>query len=413
MQSFAAYASTPVALCPTLSPMPVTPATSRVHRFRSSGRGEAVSAMVGGNNVTLLHDDAALGAMLDAIREADAEILLEMYWFASDRTGWQFADALCEAASAGVRVRVVYDAVGSIGSDGAMFAAMQRAGCLVHEYHPVGPWQQRFRWGRVAHRNHRKLLVIDGELAMLGGVNIADQWAAADDGGGGWRDDMIAIEGPAATAVRGIFELSWGVLSRPDNDDDSDDQGEAFEVGGALVRVLGNHFRDERKVIRGAYLSRIERAQRTLYIANPYFVPDRRIRRALARAVRRGVDVRVMVPGDNDVPLVAWASRAHYAELLRAGVRIFEWQGSVLHSKSATVDDEWLTIGTYNIDSRSWRYNLEINAMVEDASLSSSARQRFLLDLEQTIEVRYDAWKKRPPLQRLLEALVALFAGWL
>lgn len=388
--------------------------TTRVHRWRSSGRGDAVSTTVGGNSVTLLHDHYALAAMLEAIREADSEILLEMYWFESDQTGWSFANALCDAAEQGVRVRVVYDAVGSIGADEAMFAAMRRAGCLVHEYHPVAPWRQRFRWGRISHRNHRKLLVVDGDLAMLGGVNIADNWGDPEQGGGGWRDDMVAIEGPAATAMRGIFEVCWGVLERPHADDDEDDEsGEAFEVGDARVRVLGNHFRDERKVIRGAYLARIESAERSLYIANPYFVPDRRIRRALCRAVRRGVDVRVLVPGENDVPVVAWASRAHYSELLRGGVRIYEWQGPVLHSKSAAIDDDWLTIGTYNLDSRSWRYNLEINAMIEDRELSAAARRKFLQDLERATEVRIEQWRARPMLQRLLEGLVALFAAWL
>ncbi|MEY3015376.1 MAG: hypothetical protein RIT45_4111 [Pseudomonadota bacterium] len=386
--------------------------TTRVHRFRRSGRGDAVSATVGGNRVTLLHDHHALGVMLEAIGEADSEILLEMYWFESDQTGWSFANALCDAAEQGVRVRVVYDAVGSLGADEAMFAAMRRAGCLVHEYHPVAPWRQRFRWGRIGHRNHRKLLVVDGDLAMLGGVNLADHWADPAQGGGGWRDDMVAIEGPAATAVRGIFEACWGVLSRPETDDEPD-EGNAFEVGDARVRVLGNHYRDERKVIRGAYLARIERAERSLYIANPYFVPDRRIRRALARAVRRGVDVRVLVPGINDVPIVAWASRSHYTELLRAGVRIFEWQGPVLHAKSAAVDDSWLTIGTYNLDTRSWRYNLEINAMIEDGELASAARRQFLRDLERADEVRYESWRNRPLLQRLLEGLMALFSGWL
>ncbi len=380
--------------------------------------------------MTLHHDHHGLQAMRDAIAAARDEILLEMYWFGSDHTGWLFAEALCAAARAGRLVCLVYDAVGSIGSDEAVFDAMRAAGCKVVQYHPIAPWRARFRLGRIGHRNHRKLLVVDGRIAMIGGINIGDPWAERGAGGGGWRDDLVAIEGPAAAAVRGIFQRSWDVLGTdPGEGGDDDDQGSAFEVGDARVRVLGNHYRDERKVIRAAYLTRIHRATSTLYIANPYFVPDRTIRRALRAAVRRGVDVRVLVPGESDVPAVAWASRAFYDELLRAGVRIFEWRGAadgpgaptastgatgaVLHAKTACGDDDWLTIGTYNLDARSGRYNLEINAMIEDHTLARGARKRFLLDLEHAQELTLPVWRDRPMLQRLLEAFFAFFAGWL
>jgi cardiolipin synthase len=369
-----------------------------------------VSAFVGGNQVTLHHDAGGLDAMAEAIAAAEREVLFEMYWFASDATGWRFAHALMAAATRGLTVRVVYDAVGSIGTDEAIFASLRAAGCEVHEYHPIAPWRERHRWGRVGHRNHRKLLVVDGEIAMIGGVNVADQWAREEEGGGGWRDDLVAIAGPAVPAVREIFVRCWGTLSAPV---DESDAGEAFDVGDAKTRVLANHYRDERKVIRGAYLERIAAAQRSIYIANSYFVPDRRIRRALTDAAARGVDVRVLVPGINDVPIVAIASRAFYSSLLRGGVRIYEWQGPVMHAKTAVIDASWLTIGTFNLDARSLNYNLEINAMIEDDSLGEAAEARFLEDLGEAREVRYAAWRLRPWTDRLIEGFVALFAGWL
>ncbi len=381
----------------------------RVHRFRRSGRGASVSAFVGGNQVTLHHDADGLDAIATAIAEAREEILLEMYWFGSDATGWRFAHALIDAASRGLRVRVVYDAIGSISSDDAMFDAMRRAGCEVREYHPIAPWRERHRWGRISHRNHRKLLVVDGTTAMIGGLNLADQWAREEDGGGGWRDDLVAISGPAVASVREIFEMSWGALTDPNDDDD----GGSFDVGSAHIRVLGNHFRDERRVIRGAYLKRINAAKRSIYIANSYFVPDRRIRRALTAAAARGVDVRVMVPGINDVPIVAIASRSFYSGLLRRGVRIYEWQGNVMHAKTAVVDAQWLTIGTFNLDARSLRYNLEINTMIDDDALAEAAEARFLEDLGEATEIRFATWRLRPMLQRLIEGFVALLAGWL
>ncbi len=394
---------------------------SRVHRFRRSGLPmQAIHADIEGNRVRLHHDDEALAAMRAAIASARSEVLLEMYWFASDHTGHLFAEALEEAVGRGCRVRVVYDAVGSLGSDEAMFERLRAAGCEVLQYHPIAPWRTRFRWTKVGRRNHRKLLVVDGALAMIGGVNIADAWAASAEGGGGWRDDMVSIRGPAAAKVRTIFQRSWGAMAQQEAGVDDSELGEVHvedeegaEAARARVRVLGNHYRDERKGIRQAYLHQIQEAKRQVLIANPYFVPDRAIRRALAAAVRRGVDVRVLVPGESDVPVVRWASRAFYDELLNAGVQIYEWQGSVLHAKTAVVDDEWSTIGTFNLDARSIRYNLEINAMIVDAGLAHGMRRRFLRDLQSAIQVTVPVWRQRPLLERFLEWCLAHFAGWL
>ncbi len=394
---------------------------SRVHQLRRSGLPmQAIHADIEGNLVRLHHDDDALEAMRAAIAAARGEVLLEMYWFASDHKGHLFAEALEEAVARGCRVRVVYDAVGSLGSDGAMFDRLRAAGCEVLEYHPIAPWRTRFRWTQIGRRNHRKLLVVDGTLAILGGVNIADPWAARAEGGGGWRDDMVSVRGPAAAKVRTIFKRSWGAMAAQETGVQDEQLGEVHleeeegaEAGRARVRVLGNHYRDERKGIRQAYLQQIQGARRQVLIANPYFVPDRAIRRALAAAVRRGVDVRVLVPGESDIPIVRWASRAFYDELLHAGVQIYEWQGSVLHTKTAVVDDEWATIGTFNLDARSIRYNLEINAMIIDAGLAHGMRRRFLHDLESAIQVTVPVWRQRPLLERLLEWFLARFAGWL
>ena len=177
------------------------------HRLGST-RG--FEGLVEGNRVTLLHDGVqCYPAMLEAIAAAEREVLLEMYWFGSDRTGWRFAEALMEKARAGIPVDVIYDAVGSIEADGALFDALRDAGCRVLEYNPIAPWRQRFRLGVVNNRNHRKMLIVDRKIGFTGGVNIGDPWAPEEEGGEGWRDDMIRIEGPAVEFMRRIFLHGW------------------------------------------------------------------------------------------------------------------------------------------------------------------------------------------------------------
>ena len=363
-------------------------------------------ALVSGNRVTLLHDgEQAFPAMLGAIAEAKREILLEMYWFASDEVGRQFADALIARAEAGVQVRVIYDAVGSIQSEGRMFSRLRDAGCDVEQYNPIAPWRARFRVGVVNNRDHRKLLVVDRRVGFTGGVNLGDEWAPESVGGGGWRDDTIRIEGPAAEQMCDIFDYGWLRIVEPQTMakprfrppvDTGDGRG-------SRVRVLANHYSRERRAIRQAYLRRIESAQRSVCITNSYFVPDGQIRRVLRRAVSRGAEVRVIVPGESDVLAVRHAARKLYGRLLEAGIQLYEWQGSILHSKTAIIDGRWCTVGTYNLDSRSLRFNLEVVAAVEDAAVAGAMEDRFNEDLEHTTPVSYEEWRRRPLHVRMLD----------
>ena len=379
---------------------------------RIFGSTSGFEALVSGNRVTLLRDGAqTFPAMLEAIGEAKREILLEMYWFASDRVGRQFAEALSLRAEAGVKVRVIYDAVGSIQSERRMFAELRAAGCEVEEYNPIAPWRAHFHIGVVNNRDHRKLLVVDRKVGFTGGVNLGEEWAPVSAGGAGWRDDTIRIEGPAAEQMSDIFDYGWLRVVEPQTVvrpqlRPSVDTGDGE---GSRVRVLANHYFRERRAIRQAYLRRIENAQRSVCIANSYFVPDRKIRRVLARAVERGVEVRVIVPGESDVPAVRHAAQSLYGRLLRAGVRLYEWQGSILHSKTAVVDGRWCTVGTYNLDSRSLRFNLEVVAAVEDAAVAGAMEERFHEDLKHTQPVSYEAWRRRPLYVRMLDSFFYRF----
>ena len=363
-------------------------------------------ALVSGNRVTLLHDgEQAFPAMLEAIAEAKREILLEMYWFASDEVGRQFADALTAKAETGVTVRVIYDAVGSIQSDGRMFSRLRDAGCEVEQYNPIAPWRARFRIGVVNNRDHRKLLIVDRQVGFTGGVNLGNEWAPKGAGGAGWRDDTIRIEGPAVEQMCDIFDYGWRRIVEPPSADRPRlrppvDTGDGT---GSRVRVLANHYFRERRAIRQAYLRRIESAQRSVCITNSYFVPDGQIRRVLGRAVARGAEVRVIVPGKSDVVAVRHAGRKLYGRLLAAGIQLYEWQGSILHSKTAVIDGRWCTVGTYNLDARSLRFNLEVVAAVEDAAVAGAMEDRFNEDLEHAKLVSYEEWRRRPLHVRMLD----------
>jgi cardiolipin synthase A/B len=362
---------------------------------------------VDGNEVRLLRNgEQAYPQMLSAIAAAREQVLLEMYWFGSDSIGRKFAAALAEAAQRGVEVSIIYDAVGSVGASEDMFAELRRAGARVIEFNPIAPWKRRFRLSKLTRRDHRKILIVDGKTGFTGGINIADFWLPREEGGAAWRDDMVRLDGPAVADLSDCFALSWKRL-----------RGAPLRLVGFVaapparvaaiqaVRVLGQHFLRTQRQISRAYLHYVQRAQSRVFIANSYFVPDRRILRALSRAARRGVDVRIIVPGQSDVDIVRHASRAVWGRLLRAGVRIFEWDESVLHAKSAVIDGRWSTTGTFNFDYLSLRLNLEVNVSVLDERFASRLQDSFLEDFGLCREVRLVDFRFRPLGQRLLELI--------
>ncbi len=361
--------------------------------------------MIPGNRVSLLHDGGeTLPAMLDAIAQARREILLEMYWFGSDRTGRRFAEALEEKARQGVRVLVTYDAAGSFEADRGMFEQMCEAGCGVYEFNPVHFWRPRFRlsFAGLNQRNHRKMLIVDGVTGFTGGLNLADPWAPEEAGGDGFRDDMIRVDGPAVESMRSIFLGCY----RGDGLEAAladDLPATAGEGGNSRVRVLANDLRQHRKTIERAYLARIRMARERLLITNSYFIPSFRVRRHLARAVERGVRVKVLLPVESDVPAVTYATRRLYSWMMRRGIELYEWPQSILHSKTAVVDGHWCTVGTHNIDYRSWAYNLEINVAVEDAEVAGRLEARMEEDIAGSVRVDPHNWRFRSLGQRVLE----------
>lgn len=360
--------------------------------------------MLGGNRVELLHGpEVCLPAMMAAIEAARQEILLEMYWFASDATGQSFARALEVKARAGVRVCVSYDAVGSFEADRGMFDRMREAGCDVYEFNPLRLGSGNFSFGGLNRRDHRKMLVIDGRIGQTGGVNLGDPWASEQVGGLGFRDDMIAIEGPAARAMRAIFFGTFRGRTRERALTDA--VGNDDPVGSSRVRVLANDRRRQRRLIERAYIRRIRTARERILITNSYFIPRLVVRHALAQAVRRGVEVSVLVPVESDVPVVTYATHRLYGWLLERGIKIYEWTQGILHSKTAAVDGQWCTVGTHNLDYRSWAYNLEINVVVEDPVVARQLETQVLRDMSESRSVDAYAWRFRPLGTRVLEEI--------
>lgn len=364
------------------------------------------------NRVAPLRDGLeAYPEMLAAIRGARRSVLLETYTLRDDFVGRAFREALLERREAGVQVRVMYDAVGSFELPEAFVDVLREAGVPTVEFNPVAPWRARFGLNR---RNHQKSLVVDDEVGFVGGLNVGAEYAPLEEGGGGWRDQAVCIEGPAVVDLARNFRRTWvraGGRPYPEPRKHRSHAGEAgFDSDVAIVSNFG--LRSRSRMRQSAYRA-IESARRRIDVWNAYFLPGLLARRALRAAVRRGVEVRVIVPAVSDVPAVGWASRRLYARLLKSGVRIFEWPERMMHAKAAVIDGVWTTIGSYNIDTRSLEHNLEVAAIVLDREVGAAMQEEFDHDAAQCHEVRLAEWRERPRWNRVLEWFFYQFRYWL
>ncbi len=370
---------------------------------------------VGRDDVWLLRDGGQVySAMLEAIGQARRTICLETYILRDDLTGRRFAAALIERAQAGVEVSVMYDDWGSSVSDGFL-SALHAAGVRTLAFRPV-----RFtgRIGRLVRRlkrrNHRKALIVDSAVAFTGGLNVSDHYAAERDGGHGWRDTAVRIEGPSAKELEALFLSTWRAANGAPiaRERYGSVQSPAARPGDD-VRIVCNDFHEKRKEVRREYLAAFARAKKRILLTHAYFVPPTRMLRALLKAARRGVEVVVMLGATTDVRLVYLASGGLYEKLLLAGVRVYEWNGRVLHAKTAVVDGRWATIGSSNLDSLSLRMNLEANAVIESEPFGGAMEAMFAQDLVHCREITLEAWRARPLLEKWLTWLAFQLRAWL
>ncbi len=364
-----------------------------------------------GHAVRVLRDGGlAFPAMLAGIRAARHSVSFENFIIADDRTGRDFTSGLEKARRRGARVRVLYDPIGTLLVRGGSVARQLKDAEIearpFRPLSPLAPWS----WLRLRHRDHRKLLVCDDLIAFVGGICIADHWAPSDRGGAGWRDTAVSIRGPAVADFQLAFERMWrrALLQRPRA---PVPHRPPSEKGEAAVVVVEDRPGSSR--VAAIYRWLADHAEESIELTDAYFVAPREVLDALIRAARRGIRVRLLLPGRNNHPVAGLAARRIYQPLLDAGAEIYEWTGVMLHAKTAVVDGVVTLVGSSNLDPLSLRRNYEMNALVADPATGTAMRDLFASDLEKAAPVRSDEWRRRPLRARAAEAAATIFAAML
>jgi len=340
---------------------------------------------VSGNSITtLVNGNQIFPAMLGAIRSAKRSISLETYVFEDGEIARQFTEALAERAQAGVKVNAILDAQGTQKMGRQNLERLRNAGVEVAKYHSA-LWPDPRRYNN---RTHRKLLIIDGKIGFVGGVGIADLWTGNADSPQHWRDNHYRVTGPVVAQLQATFATSW-LKTRGQVLHGADYFPPLAPTGPYLAQSIRSGTHNENLDLM--YLLAIASAQKTLRIENPYFLPDDLMRKELTEAAKRGVKVEVVVPGKRiDQKLVRLASRRHWPELIRAGVRIFEYEPTMVHVKLMIVDDIFVSVGSGNFDNRSIRLNDEANLDVLNRSFAAQQTRLFESDKKQCREVALD-----------------------
>ena len=379
--------------------------------------------LIAGNKVTLLFDGpATMKEMMAAARAAKSTINLETYIFDEDQVGREFADLLIEKRKQGVVVNVLYDAVGNLGTSKDFFDRMRAGGVSLLAFNPVLPDARKGKW-ELNNRDHRKVMVVDGKIGFTGGINISSTYANSSffrsrskpdpskKDKVGWRDTHVKLEGPAVASLQWHFIDNWvnqegGELT----------EAEYFPrlqpVGNKLVRVLATEPQRDSEIYKSLIIA-IQEARKSVHITMAYFVPDQQFIDTLSDAAKRGVDVQLVLPGVSDHDFVFHAGRSFYDQLLKNGVRIHELQVAVLHAKSAVIDGVWSTVGSANIDRRSFLHNYELNLVVVDPEFGQEMERAFNEDLRTSKEIRLAEWRKRPWSNRIREMGGRMLEYWL
>ena len=365
-----------------------------------------VPGVVEGNRVTgFVNGDQIFPAMLEAIRSAEKSINLETYIYWSGEVGRRFAEVLAERAHAGVKVHVLLDWLGSRGIDSSSLRQMEAAGVEVQKYNPL-VW---YNLARVNHRDHRKLLIVDGSVGFIGGAGFADLWQGNADSPDHWRDSQFRLEGPAVAQMQSAFMDKW-LRTSSRILDGLEYFPELKPVGNAYAQVFKSSPRNGIESVRLMYLLSISAARESIRLSVPYFIPGKQTSRALVEACQRGVSLEIIVPGaKTDAPIVRHASRSKWGPLLRAGAKIYEYEPTMYHCKMMVIDDAWVSVGSANFDNRSFRLNDEANLNVFASDFAAEQVRVFEEDKKRSRPVSYEAWKRRSLWKRFMEKLTAPF----
>ena len=383
------------------------------------------SPLIVGNKVELLVDGpATYAAMLSAIDSAVDHINMETYIVEDDEIGQQFAVVLIAKQRSGVQVNLIYDSAGSHNTPKAFFNLLKESGINVLEFNPINPLDKRKDW-EWNQRDHRKLLIVDGKIAFLGGINISSVYSSGSSGSRPlksspkkskdaenkvpWRDTHLQLSGPVVAEFQKLFTDTW-----------QQQKGEPLAAktyfpalisqGNEVVRAIGSNPDEAYSQIYATLLSAINSAETQVFLTNAYFVPDPQLLTALKEAVKRGADVRLLLPDKTDSNLVFYASRSYYDELLSADVKIYEHQAALLHAKTALIDGVWSTVGSTNLDWRSFVNNQEINAVMLGQNFGAQMQNQFQKDLVSSKQITLQDWRKRSLSARIKEQSARLWA---
>jgi cardiolipin synthase A/B len=371
--------------------------------FAATLGGYTGTTVVGGNRVeVLLNGEEIFPAKVAAIRQARRTINYAQYVFEDGDPAQQITDALAERCRAGVKVNVLLDAVGALAMPAKFRDEMTEAGCRLETYRPLSP----FTIDRMNHRNHRRILVVDGLLGITGGSGISEKWSGNGKQKGHWRDTDVLLEGPVIEQLQGAFVENWleatGIaLGGPDYF-----PRRRLDLKGEVdAQVVRSSPAGGSTSMYTMFLLALASSRHSIHITNPYFVPDDKMIQTLIGAAKRGVEVVLIIPGAIDHNLVRQASRSEFGQLLQNDIKIYEYRPALLHSKTMVVDGIWATIGSTNLDHRSFALNEEVNVAIYDTATAQKLEQVFQQDLSNSREVAYKDWKNRGFTSRVLELL--------
>lgn len=363
-----------------------------------------------GNLAEVLTGDESAFARVEAdLRNAKERIWAEYYLIRRDETGHRFLDILADKAREGIEIRLIYDAIGSFRMSRPRLEAIAAAGGRCVEFLPLNPLRKR--WS-VHLRNHRKLIVIDGQVAFTGGMNVGDEYSgrARRRGTMHFSDTHLRLEGPCVDDLEEVFAEDWRFATEESL---SFPEKRVNPQGQATVAIVPSGPDQPRNASRLNYFAGITAARQSVWLTSPYFIPDEAILSALIGAALKGVDVRILVPSQCDVMLVGPAGRSYYQQLLAVGVRIFEYLPSMLHAKTMVIDEQLALVGSANIDIRSFRLNFEVGALIDDAAVAATLRKRFLSQLRDSREINPRVVREWSFPKRLQHGAARLFSPFL
>ncbi len=360
------------------------------------------------NEVVLLKDGkATFDAIFKALETADKYIYLLYYIFEegelADRLFVLFRDKIMD----GVKIKIIYDGVGSYSLSKKYIKELKDIGVEVYPFLP-------FKLGRflasINYRNHRKIIIVDGEVAFTGGINISDKYLKGDLVLGKWHDMHLQLKGASVLDLQVVFAIDWFLVSGDKSEFEVEHPIQSKHIGDQIVQIVYGGPDDYFSPIGQTYFSMINNTRKYIYITNPYVIPGTAILRALEVAANSGIDVRLLVSAKADSILVKWSVRSYFESLLKAGVKIYQFPDGFLHSKIIVSDDKIVSIGTANMDIRSFEQNYEVNALVYDTKTAIILRQEFLKEIELSIAMEYETFKNRPYLDKLKEGIAKVFS---